>query len=67
MVMYADQWNKLIKVVKSGYMDNYIKYNESRLKFKKVFKKNYKKDNDEDEKEDDIIPSDEIEQIEENA
>ena len=35
IVMYADQWNKLIKVVKSEYVDNYINYNESRLKFKK--------------------------------
>jgi len=34
IVLYADQWNKLLKVTKSNYMDNYIKYNESRLKFK---------------------------------
>ena len=34
MVLYADQWNKLLKVIKSNYIDNYIKYNESRLKFK---------------------------------
>ena len=34
MVLYADQWNKLLKVTKSNYIDNYIKYNESRLKFK---------------------------------
>jgi len=37
IVLYADQWNKLLKVTKSNYIDNYIKYNESRLKFK--FKK----------------------------
>lgn len=42
IVMYADQWNKLIKVVKSDYVDNYIKYNDSRLKFKKT---NYTKQN----------------------
>ena len=35
IVMYADQWNKFLKVAKSDYMDNYIKYNETRLKFKK--------------------------------
>ena len=35
IVMYADQWNKFIKVTKSDYIDNYIKYNESRLKFKR--------------------------------
>lgn len=34
MVLYADQWNKLLKITKSNYIDNYIKYNESRLKFK---------------------------------
>ena len=34
IVLYADQWNKLLKVTKSNYIDNYIKYNESRLKFK---------------------------------
>ena len=34
MVLYADQWNKLLKVTKSNYIDNYIKYNESRLKYK---------------------------------
>ena len=49
IVMYADQWNKLLKVCKSEYMDNYIKYNESRLKFKKVNKKVVKEDNASDE------------------
>jgi len=42
IVMYADQWNKLCKVVKSDYIDNYVRYNESRLKFKpKRILKNY--------------------------
>ena len=35
IVMYADQWNKLSKVVKSDYINNYIQYNENRLKFKR--------------------------------
>lgn len=35
IVLYADQWFKFLKVAKSDYMDNYIKYNETRLKFKK--------------------------------
>ena len=35
IVMYADQWNKLCKVIKSDYIDNYVRYNESRLKFKR--------------------------------
>jgi hypothetical protein len=64
MVLYAEQWNRLIKMIKSGYMDNYIKYNESRLKYKKIYKKNSK---NEDEDEENIIPSDELEQIEESA
>jgi hypothetical protein len=34
IVMYADQWNKLLKLSKNGYIENYIKYNESRLKYK---------------------------------
>ena len=41
IVMYAEQWNKLLKVVKSDYIDNYIKYNESRLKYRKVYKSKY--------------------------
>ena len=41
IVMYADQWFKFLKVAKSDYIDNYIKYNEPRLKFKrKMVKKN---------------------------
>lgn len=59
IVMYADQWNKLLKVCKSEYMDNYIKYNESRLKFKR--KKIEKKGEDEQ-----IIQSDEIELVSED-
>lgn len=34
IVLYADQWNKLLKLTKTNYVENYIKYNESRLKFK---------------------------------
>ena len=34
IVMYADQWNKLLKVTKSNYVENYMKYNESKLKYK---------------------------------
>lgn len=34
IVLYADQWNKLIKLNKNNYIENYIKYNESKLKFK---------------------------------
>jgi len=34
IVLYPEQWNKLSKVIKSSYLENYIKYNESRLKFK---------------------------------
>ena len=34
IVLYADQWKKLLKLTKSNYIENYIKYNESRLKYK---------------------------------
>lgn len=37
IVLYADQWNKLLKVTKSNYVDNYIKYNSSKLKYKKNY------------------------------
>jgi hypothetical protein len=42
IVLYADQWNKLSKVIRSDYLQNYMKYNESRLKFKtkKIYKSN---------------------------
>jgi hypothetical protein len=43
IVLYADQWEKLLKVTKSNYIDNYIKYNSSRLKYKT--KKQYNKNN----------------------
>ena len=63
MVMYAEQWNKLMKVIKSGYMENYIKYNESRLKHRKIYKKNSKNDEEDDEY---IIPLEQVEQLEES-
>ena len=34
IVLYADQWNKLLKLCKNNYIENYIKYNETKLKFK---------------------------------
>jgi hypothetical protein len=43
IVLYADQWNKLLKVTKSNYIENYIKYNESRLKFKTRNNRNFAK------------------------
>lgn len=30
--MYGDEWEKMIKTMKSGYMDNYMKYNEYRIR-----------------------------------
>jgi len=54
IVMYAEQWNKLLKVVKSDYIDNYIKYNETRLKYKKVFKKTNKQNMTENTNEDTV-------------
>ena len=61
IVLYADQWFRLLKVAKSDYMDNYIKYNESRLKFKKVNKKVVKEDNASDEP---LIDESELENVE---
>ena len=43
IVLYADQWNKLLKVTKSNYLEKYMKYNESRLKFKPKNNKNFTK------------------------
>jgi hypothetical protein len=34
IVLYADQWNKLLKLTKNNYIENYIKFNESKLKYK---------------------------------
>lgn len=59
LVMYADQWNKLLRVAKSNYLENYIKYNESRLKFK-VRKPYYNKNQDSD---DTIIGLDDADQL----
>ena len=28
IVLYADQWTKLLKITKGNYIENYIKYNE---------------------------------------
>lgn len=61
IVLYADQWFRLLKVAKSDYMDNYIKYNESRLKFKKVNKKVVKEDNSSDEP---LVDESELENVE---
>jgi len=46
IVMYADQWKKLLKVCKSNYLENYMSYNTTRLKFKQ--KGPYKKSDEEE-------------------
>jgi hypothetical protein len=53
IVLYADQWNKLLKITKGNYIENYIKYNESRLKYKPKFNKNSEKE------EYDVLPQEE--------
>lgn len=30
--MHGDEWEKMIKTVKSGYLENYMKYNEYRIR-----------------------------------
>lgn len=61
IVMYADQWFKFLKVSKSDYIDNYIKYNESRLKFKK---KMTKKGGDNEEEDEQLEQVEQVEQLE---
>ena len=56
IVMYADQWNKLLKVTKSNYVENYMKYNESKLKYK-TFKQFGQIEQTE------LIPSDSVEDL----
>lgn len=63
IVLYADQWNKLLKVTKSDYIDNYIKYNESRLKFKKNFKKRVNHDVNQDMNSDESKEEEEEEEL----
>ena len=52
IVLYAEQWNKLLKITKSNYIDNYIKYNEQRLKYKKQLKNKNEEHNEQEENED---------------
>ena len=62
IVLYADQWNKLIKLNKNNYIENYIKYNESKLKFKnsRFNKTNFSKSS---QFSDDIISTEFVENI----
>ena len=64
IVMYADQWFKLLKVSKSDYIDNYIKYNEQRLKFKrKILKRTDNKQQD-NKQQDEIQEDEQLEDFE---
>ena len=54
IVMYAEQWNKLNKLIQNNYIDNYIKYNNSRL----LYKKKYYDTNSDDINNDDINSDD---------
>ena len=54
IVLYAEQWNKLLKITKGNYIDNYIKYNEQRLKYKKQFKNKNEENNDQQEESEDL-------------
>ena len=55
IVMYVDQWNKLLKITKSNYVENYIKYNESRLKYR-----TYQKNGKDNSSVDDLVHADDI-------
>lgn len=55
IVLYADQWNKLSKIVKSDYLSNYMKHNENRLKYRtknNIYHKNVKNEHNHDIKDD---------------
>jgi hypothetical protein len=54
IVLYAEQWNKLLKIAKGNYIDNYIKYNEQRLKYKKQFKNKNEENNEQQEDSEDL-------------
>lgn len=54
IVLYAEQWNKLLKITKGNYIDNYIKYNEQRLKYKKQFKNKNEEHNEQEEESEDL-------------
>ena len=62
LVLYADQWNKLLKVAKSDYMDNYIKYNQQRLKFKRPPRKQMNKESSNE----NLLDESQVEQIQED-
>lgn len=61
IVLYADQWNKLMKITRSNYVENYIKYNENRLKFKP--KNGMHKSYNENENLADILETENVENI----
>lgn len=35
IVLYVEQWEKINKLIKADYLDNYIKYNETRVRRRK--------------------------------
>ena len=67
IVLYADQWNKFLKLAKSDYMDNYIKYNETRLKFKRPKKYQNQNQMKKENSNENIIDENNIENISEEV
>lgn len=62
IVLYVEQWEALIKLVGNNYLENYIKYNESRIKRRPVRKG--KKNLEEEEKvEEEFEHSEQVEQL----
>ena len=67
IVLYADQWNKFLKVAKSDYMDNYTKYNQERLKFKRLPRKQMNKEtSNENLLDENLLDESQIEQLQDN-
>ena len=61
------QWNKFLKVAKSDYMDNYIKYNQERLKFKRPQRKQMNKEtSNENLLDENLLDESQIEQLQDN-
>jgi hypothetical protein len=52
IVLYVEQWEKVGKLVKNNYLDNYIKYNENRVKRRRP---RVEKESDDHVEEDEVV------------
>ena len=54
ITLYVEQWEKMNKLFKNGYFDNYIKYNENRIKRRRP---RVEKESDDQVEENEIVES----------